>query len=230
MNKTACRLYLITPPALVAGGLAPAAFADPLAEALDAGDVACVQLRLKGVDDDAVRRAADVLRPVVQAHDVAFLMNDRPDLAVAAGCDGVHIGQDDVPYAEARRTVGSDAIVGVTCHDSRHLAMIAADAGADYVAFGSFFATATKPTKTRASVDLLAWWSEIMVVPCVAIGGITAANCAPLVAAGADFIAVSAAVWDAAEGPASAVFALNAAIAEALRTRAEHPVAPAGPS
>ena len=111
--------------------------------------------------------------------------------------------------------LGEDAIVGVTCHDSRDLAITAADQGASYVAFGAFFATATKTAPTRAGADLLSWWSDFIEVPCVAIGGITAANCAPLVRAGADFLAVSAAVWDHAGGPAAAVQELNRAIARA---------------
>ena len=135
-----CRLYLITPPRLED----PAAFAQTLAAALDAGAVACVQLRLKGIDDAAILRAAEILRPVVQDRGVAFIMNDRPDLALKAGCDGVHVGQEDATYAAARAALGADRIVGVTCHDSRHLAMEAADAGADYVAFGAFFPTATR--------------------------------------------------------------------------------------
>lgn len=207
-HKDRCRLYLITPPALD-----PAAFRDRLAEALDAGDVACVQLRLKGASDDEIRRAADILRPVAQDRGVAFLMNDRPDLAAETGCDGVHIGQEDVTYAEARRIVGRDAIVGVTCHNSRHLAMIAAEQGADYVAFGAFFPTGTKQPKTRAEPDILRWWSDLMEVPCVAIGGITVENCGVLVEAGVDFLAVVSAVWDHPEGPAAAVRAFNEAIA-----------------
>lgn len=206
------RLYLITPPALD-----PAAFADALARALDAGDVACVQLRLKAADDDAIRRAADALRPVAQSRNVAFLMNDRPDLALATGCDGVHVGQEDASYAEARRLLGPERIVGVTCHESRHLAMEAAEAGADYVAFGAFFPSATKAAKHRADPEILRWWSELMTVPCVAIGGITAENCAPLVEAGADFLAVISAVWDHPQGPAAAVREFLAAIA-AVRT------------
>jgi thiamine-phosphate pyrophosphorylase len=205
-----CRLYLITPPAL-----APAAFADTLAAALDAGDVACVQLRLKEADDDAIRRAADVLRPVAQQRGAAFLMNDRPDLALATGCDGVHVGQQDASYAEARRLLGPGRIVGVTCHQSRHLAMEAAEAGADYVAFGAFFPSGTKEATHRADLEILRWWSEIMTVPSVAIGGITPQNCAPLVAAGADFLAVIAAVWNHPEGPARAVQDFLAAIAAA---------------
>ena len=201
------RLYLITPAAIAAED-----FADRLAAALDAGDVACVQLRLKGADDDTIRRAADALRPVAQQRNVAFLMNDRADLALATGCDGVHIGQEDTPYAETRRILGPDRIVGVTCHASRHLAIDAAEQGADYVAFGAFFPTASKAATHHADLEILRWWSEIMTVPCVAIGGITPENCGPLVAAGADFLAVIAAVWDHPDGPAAAVRAFRKAI------------------
>jgi len=200
-----CRLYLITPVTLE-----PRGFSDTLKRALEAGDVASLQLRLKGVSDDDIRRATEILMPVAQARDVAFLMNDRPDLAAELGCDGVHIGQEDASYAEARKAVGPDKIVGVTCHNSRHLAMEAAEAGADYVAFGAFFPTATKEPKTRAEPELLRWWSEVMVVPCVAIGGITVENAPALIEAGADFLAVSAGVWNYAAGPEAAVRAFNA--------------------
>jgi thiamine-phosphate pyrophosphorylase len=208
IDEARCRLYLITPPRLD-----PAAFAPVLAAALDAGDVACVQLRLKGADDDAVRRAAERLRPIAQDRDIAFLLNDRPDLAAETGCDGVHIGQEDATYPEARRLIGAQGIVGVTCHDSRHLAMVAAEQGADYVAFGAFFPTTTKQPKGHPSPEILSWWSEIATVPCVAIGGITVDNCRVPVEAGADFLAVLSAVWDHADGPAAAVKAFNAAIA-----------------
>lgn len=199
-----CRLYLITPPRLEARE-----FADTLSRALDAGDVACLQLRLKDVSDDDIRRAGEILMPIAQGRDVAFILNDRPDLAAELGCDGVHVGQEDAGYAEARRLMGADRIVGVTCHDSRHLAMETAEAGADYVAFGAFFPTSTKETKTRAEPELLRWWSEIMVVPSVAIGGITVENATVLVEAGADFLAVSSGVWNCADGPAAAVKAFN---------------------
>ena len=201
-----CRLYLVTPPALD-----PLAFRDPLARALDAGEVAAVQLRLKAVDDDAVRRAVDALRPVAQSRGVAFLLNDRPDLAVQTGCDGAHVGQEDTPLQEARRLLGASTL-GATCHDSRDLAMQAGEAGADYVAFGAFFPTATKEAPTRAEPEILAWWSEMMELPCVAIGGITAENCASLVRAGADFLAVVGAVWNHPDGPGAGVQAMNAAI------------------
>lgn len=147
--------------------------------------------------------------PVAQAAGVAFIVNDRPDLARRMGADGVHIGQEDSAYAEARAIVGPQAIVGVTCHDSRHLAIEAAEAGADYVAFGAFFPTTTKDAKTRADVALLTWWQEMMTSPCVAIGGITVDNARELVLAGADFLAVSSGVWDYAEGPANAVRRFN---------------------
>jgi len=137
-----CRLYLVTPPAFD-----PQRFRDALTQALDASDVACVQLRLKEAADDDIRRACDILQPIAQRRGVAFLLNDRPDLAAQAGCDGVHVGQEDAPYKEARRRLGTDRIVGVTCHDSRHLAIDAAEAGADYVAFGAFFPTTTKPSR-----------------------------------------------------------------------------------
>jgi thiamine-phosphate pyrophosphorylase len=200
-----CRLYLITPPKLE-----PLAFAESLKGALDGGDVACLQLRLKDVSDDEIARAAEVLLPVAQSRDVAFILNDRPDLAAKLGCDGVHIGQDDTPYAETRSLVGKDRIVGVTCHNSRHLAMEAGEAGADYVAFGAFYPTATKDPKTSCEIEVLQWWAEMMTVPVVAIGGITVENAPPLVAAGADFLAVSAGIWAYKDGPAAAVRAFNA--------------------
>jgi len=213
VNAARCRLYLITPPAFE-----PDAFADALARALDAGDVACLQLRLKDVPDDAIRRASERLMPLCHAHDVAFLVNDRPDLAAEMGADGCHVGQDDVAYAEARRLVGPEQIVGVTCKASRHLAMEAAEAGADYVAFGAFFASGSKETTTRAPLELVEWWSELFQVPSVAIGGITVANCRPLVRAGIDFISVISGVWNYEAGPAAAVRDFNRAIDEAAET------------
>ena len=211
----ACRLYLITPPRL---DDLPA-FSRVLAEALDAGDVAALQIRLKDVPDAAIAAAVAALSPIAQSRGVAVILNDRPDLAARLGCDGVHIGQDDGPYAEARRLMGPAAMIGVTCLDSRVLAMEASEAGADYVAFGAFFDTATKQASTRADPEILSIWQETMLTPCVAIGGITVANGRPLVAAGADFLAVSAGVWGYAEGPAAAVRAFNAEIAAGLAER-----------
>ena len=206
-----CRLYLVTPPAL------PdlAAFAEALARALDAGDVAALQIRLKGAPDETVLRAAEAILPVAQPRGVAVLMNDRMDLAKRAGCDGVHLGQGDGDPVAARKLLGPEATIGVTCHASRHLAMEAGEAGADYVAFGAFFPTDTKEVVHKAEPEILEWWSEMFEVPCVAIGGITAANCAPLVRAGADFLAVIGAVWNHPEGPAAGVRAMDAAIAAA---------------
>ena len=202
------RLYLVTP---TSAGLD---FADTLAAALDAGDVAAVQLRLKEADDDQWRRTIDALRPVAQSRDVAFLLNDRPDLAAQSGCDGAHVGQTDTPAADARKLLGK-LTLGVTCHDSRDLAMQAGDDGADYVAFGAFFPTTTKDAPTMADPSLILWWSDLMELPCVAIGGINASNCAPLVTAGADFLAVVGAVWAHPDGAAAGVRALVSAIAAA---------------
>ncbi|MDO9473781.1 MAG: thiamine phosphate synthase [Caulobacter sp.] len=206
-----CRLYLITPPRI--DDLA--AFGRTLAHALDAGDVSALQIRLKDVPDEVIAAAVDVLTPIAHGRDVAIILNDRPDLAAKYGCDGVHVGQGDASYAQARKLVGAERIVGVTCHDSRHLAMEAAEAGADYVAFGAFFPTTTKDASTRAEPEILTIWQETMEVPCVAIGGITAENVAIVAAAGADFAAVSAGVWAHPDGPAAAVKAINAAIAGA---------------
>jgi thiamine-phosphate pyrophosphorylase len=205
-----CRLYLITPTIL------PPGFAtESLARALDAGDVAALQIRLKDAPDEAILRAAEAILPIAQARDVAVLMNDRLDLALKAGCDGVHLGQGDGDHAAARKRLGPDRMLGITCHASRHLAMEAGESGADYVAFGAFFPTSTKDTTHRPEPELLEWWSEMFEIPCVAIGGITADNCAPLVRAGADFLAVVGAVWNHPEGPAAGVRAMNTAIANA---------------
>ncbi len=203
-----CRLYLITPPSL------PPGFSDSLAAALDAGDVASLQLRLKDATPDAVARAVEQLMPIAHARDVAFLLNDDAHLAARLGCDGAHLGQSDGDHAGARMLL-EGKILGITCHASRHLAMRAGEMGADYVAFGAFFPTATKETQHVAELELLEWWSEVMEIPTVAIGGITAANCPPLVRAGADFLAVVGAVWNHPEGPAGGVRAMNQAIAEA---------------
>ena len=205
-----CRLYLITPPEIELESFAP-----QLEAALDAGDVACLQLRLKEADDDAVRRAGERLLPICRSREVPLLINDRPDLAAEIGADGAHVGADDASYADARERVGADGMVGVSCYDSRHRAMEAAASGADYVAFGAFFPTETKTPRAKADLHLLKWWSTLMVVPCVAIGGITAENCGPLVENGADFLAVIGGVWSHPDGPEAGVQAINRAIASA---------------
>jgi thiamine-phosphate pyrophosphorylase len=202
-----CQLYLITPPKFD-----PLAFAPLLEAALAAGPVAAVQLRLKGASPEAILHTGTLLRPLAQGAGVAFIVNDDPELADRLNADGVHIGQTDAPYARARALMGADRTVGVTCHDSRHFAMEAAEAGADYVAFGAFHPTATKNAPTRAEPEILTWWQALMETPCVAIGGITAETAGPLASAGADFVAVSAGVWAHPDGPAAGVKALNAAI------------------
>lgn len=196
-----CRLYLITPPHIDDLG----SFAAGLAPVFGAGDVACLQLRLKTASDDEILRALDAMQPICDSTETALILNDRPDLAAKAGCDGVHIGSEDTPYPEARAIMGEEAAVGVTCGASRHLAMTLADAGADYVAFGAFFPTQTKQNTESATLDIIEIWSQTTNVPCVAIGGITPENCGPLIEAGADFLAVSSAVWNHPDGPNTAV-------------------------
>lgn len=210
-----CRLYLITPPSLTN----LEAFAAELNSALSGGEAAALQIRLKEASDEAVIAAARRLAPIAQAFGAAVILNDRPDLAKASGCDGVHLGQGDGSVAEARRLLGPDAMIGVTCHDSRHLAMEAAEAGADYVAFGAFFPTATKATTHRPEPDILTIWQETMEIPSVAIGGITVENAAGLARAGADFVAVSQGVWGHPSGARAAVAAFNAVLDEEFRTR-----------
>lgn len=207
MSEPATLLYLISP--LDVGG----AFPDRLARALDAGPVAAFQFRVKDVPEHDAARLAEPLLRICADREVAFIVNDSVSLAKRLGADGVHLGQDDGTVADARARLGKTAQIGVTCHDSRHLAMEAGEAGADYVAFGAFFPSSTKDTKHVAEPDLLSWWSRLFELPCVAIGGITSGNCAPLVQAGADFLAVSNAVWGGDE--ATGVRALHEAIAKA---------------
>ncbi|MDB5699594.1 MAG: thiamine-phosphate diphosphorylase [Alphaproteobacteria bacterium] len=198
-DRPPCQLYLISPPDV--GG----DFADRLGEALQGGPVAAFQLRLKGLGDDEILRATEQLMPLCAAHQVAFILNDRIDLAKACGADGVHLGQGDGDPREARALLGPAAQIGVTCHDSRHLAMEAGEAGADYVAFGAFFPSTTKQAVHRPDPSILGWWSAVFEIPCVAIGGITPDNAPVLVEAGADFLAVCGSVWGHEQGPRAAV-------------------------
>ena len=200
---TDCRLYLISP--LEVGGDFPAR----LAEALDAGPVAAFQFRVKGVDEHRAARLAEPLQRLCAERDVAFIVNDSVALAKRLGADGVHLGQSDGDPREARAALGHQAQIGITCHDSRHLAMEAGEKGADYVAFGAFFPTATKVTSHRPDPSILTWWSTLFELPCVAIGGIAPENGRELVEAGADFLAVCSGVWNHPEGPAAAVEAFQ---------------------
>jgi thiamine-phosphate pyrophosphorylase len=195
------QLYLISP--LDVGGNFP----DRLARALGAGPVAAFQFRVKGIDEHEAARLAEPLQAICAAREVAFIVNDSVSLAKRLGADGVHLGQGDGDVRAARQRLGREAQIGVTCHNSRHLALEAGEAGADYVAFGAFFPTTTKHTEHIATPDLLEWWQALMEIPCVAIGGITPENCRPLVKAGADFLAVSGAVWNRDEAAALKAFA-----------------------
>jgi thiamine-phosphate pyrophosphorylase len=213
MTDIGCQLYLISP--LDVGG----EFPQRLERALEAGGglVTAFQLRIKDLDQHEAARLAQPLQAICAAHDVAFIVNDSVPLAKRIGADGVHLGQDDGDPREARQVLGLEAQIGVTCHASRHLAMEAGDAGADYVAFGAFFDSTTKPSEHRADTEMLEWWSGLFEIPCVAIGGITPDNCRPLVAAGADFLAVSGAVWNGDEAAAIKAFAAQIEAAEANR-------------
>jgi thiamine-phosphate pyrophosphorylase len=201
-----CRLYLVSPESI------DERFDDRLRQALDGGQVAAFQLRLKNVSDDVVMRTAERLIQICGERDVAFILNDRMDLAKACGADGVHLGQGDGDPRQARLLLGPSAQIGVTCHDSRHLAMDAGEAGADYVAFGAFFPSTTKEALYRPDPSILSWWSRLFELPCVAIGGVTPANGRVLVEAGADFLAVCSAVWAHPEGPKAAVDAFESVL------------------
>ena len=214
-----CRLYLISP-----GKFVLPTFAAELEAALSAGDVGAFQLRMKDATDDMIRDAVRVLMPIVHAHGVAFMLNDRVDLAKELKVDGVHLGQEDMKLADARKALGENIAIGISCHDSGHLAMEAGEAGADYVAFGAYHPTKSKSPEKLAmygtpAPDLLSWWSTYTTVPSVAIGGLTPENCGELVIQGADFIAAITAVWSHPDGPAAAVKAFNKAIKESLKAR-----------
>ena len=197
-----CKHYILTPPRIEA-----ATFASDLERTIAAEPkiVGAVQLRLKDVSDDEFKRAADALTPVCHRFGIPLIVNDRPDIAATTGADGVHIGQQDTGYDEARQLLGDDAIIGVTCHASRDLAIEAGDRGADYVAFGAFFPSVSKEAKHHATPEILEFWSQMTVVPCVAIGGITSENCGQLIDAGANYLAVIGSIWNHPDGPEAGV-------------------------
>ncbi len=207
MSKEKCQLYLITP-----SKIETRCFCEQLISTLKVGNIACVQIRLKNTPEGLTRKAIDAILPITQDYGVPLILNDDPVMALETGCDGVHIGQEDIDYTSTRNIVGRDAIVGVTCLDSIDLAMRAAERGADYVAFGAFFPSTTKISDGKPTIETIKKWSEITTVPSVAIGGITAQNCNQLILAGADFLAVISAVWEHPKGPAAAVTEFNQVI------------------
>lgn len=212
-RRPKCQLYLISPLDVTGD------FPDRLSAALAAGPVAAFQFRVKGMDQHEAARLAEPLLAICRAADVAFIVNDDVGLAKRIGADGVHLGQDDGDPREARKILGPEAQIGITVHASRHLAMSAGEAGADYIAFGAFHPTTTKQTDHQADPSIIGWWTTVSEIPCVAIGGITAENCAPIVAAGADFIAVSAGVWAAPDGAGAAVERIHTAMASPAALR-----------
>jgi thiamine-phosphate pyrophosphorylase len=204
-DRDPCKLYLISPQEV--GG----SFPDRLKAALEPGLAAAFQLRVKDVDEHELARLAEPLQRICADAEVAFIVNDSVGLARRIGADGVHLGQSDGDVRETRALLGPSAQIGRTCHDSRHLAMEAGEAGADYVAFGAFYPTTTKPSDYRPDPSILTWWSTLFELPCVAIGGITPENAKPLIDAGADFLAVCQAVWSA-EDPQAAVLRFDTAL------------------
>lgn len=217
-DEPACRLYLISPPQIELRS-----FYTQLEEALnadqpgDAGIIGCFQLRLKDVSEDIIQGAAETLLPLLKDRDIPFLINDNPRIAAAVGADGVHIGQDDTSYEETRSIVGDDAIVGVTCHTSRHMAIIAAEKGADYVTFGAFFPSTSELESDQAEPELVRWWCDTTIVQCVANGGLRVDNCTDAVSAGADFLGVSGGIWHFKDGPGAAVQAFGEVISHTPR-------------
>lgn len=208
-------LYLITPPVISDVD----AFVKQAEAAFAGGDVASLQVRMKSGDDidtPATRAVAQAIKPLCLEHEIALIINDSPQLCRALEADGVHLGADDMDLKAARELVGDDVIIGATCKNSRHAAMMAGEAGADYVAFGAFYPTETKERATPADQDILEWSQMFLTLPCVAIGGITVDNAASLVKAGADFLAVSSGVWNHSDGPAAAVAMFNRVIDEAM--------------
>lgn len=204
--RSGCALYLISPPAIDLG------FADRLKSALSGGPVAAFQLRLKGISDDDIARLAEPLQRICADYGTAFIINDSMLLAKRLGADGVHLGQGDGDPKVARTLLGPEVQIGVTCHNSRHLAMDAGEKGADYVAFGAFYPTGTKNVEFISELEILEWWSGLFELPCVAIGGVTPENAARLVDAGADFVAASGSVWSDPDGEAAAVAAFAATL------------------
>lgn len=215
-NYKTCRLYLISPPQIDLPK-----FMEAFKSAFDGGDVGSFQLRLKNASDADILKAAETLIPICREHNAAFILNDRADLAAKCNADGIHLGVDDMPVKEARKIVGENRVIGASAHASKHIAMEAGEQGADYVAFGAFYPTTSKPQEKIdkwgiPAPDILSWWQEFMLLPCVAIGGITPANCGPLVKAGADFIAAITSVWNHPKSPGTAVKEFNEAIERAL--------------
>ena len=199
-NKFLTKLYLISPPNINVNE-----FIFSLDDVLNTGLVSCFQLRLKNVKDEDIIESAKALKPICNKYHVPFILNDRLDLVNKVEADGVHLGEDDDSILEARKLLGPKAIIGASCYNSKHLAMEAAEEGADYVAFGAFFATITKDPKTKADINIIKDWTLISNIPCVAIGGINSSNCKELVDAGVDFIAVVGSIWNKNDDPKSAI-------------------------
>jgi thiamine-phosphate pyrophosphorylase len=168
------------------------------------GGVAMVQYRNKAAEGELRREQAHALARLCRAFQIPFVINDHLDLAMEVGADGVHLGREDTPLTDARRHLGNGKIIGISCYDSIERAVEAEHCGADYVAFGAFFASVTKPGASSAALDLLNRAKRKLQVPVVAIGGVTAHNAAGLIQRGADAVAVNNALFSATDIRATA--------------------------
>ncbi len=197
-------IYLISPPKISLDSF------EPLLESiLQTGKISVFQLRLKECLDDEIIASANILVRLCHKYSIQFILNDRADLAKLVNADGVHIGKEDGSVENARKILGPNKIIGVSCYDSIDRAMEVGEAGADYIAFGAFYPTTTKLNTAKPKIDILEQWTSISVLPCVAIGGINQNNCKPLIKAGADLIAVVSNIWGS-EDPVKATLELAA--------------------
>ena len=198
------QLYLVTPPAFDLDQ-----FPDRLARVLDGADIACLRLAMATRDADTVARAADALREIAHARDIAIVIADHVVLAERLGLDGVHLGDAAKSVRSARKTLGPDAVVGCHCGHSRHDGMTAGEAGADYIAFGPVGATGLGDGRV-AEDDIFEWWSQMIELPVVAEGGLTPERVAAL-APHTDFFAIGEEIW-AADDPLAALRSLTASL------------------
>ena len=200
MTEYLTKIYLITPPKID-----EKLFFASLENVLSTKIVSCLQIRLKNVEDKNIIEICKIVRPICDNYKIPLIINDRLDLVKKCDADGVHLGQDDGSIKDARKYLGSNFIIGASCYNSKHIAMKAAENGADYVAFGAFFESKTKIPKVQVKTNIIEDWNFISNIPCVAIGGITPTNCKDLIKAGADHLAVIGSIWNSDKSPEKAI-------------------------
>ncbi len=200
MTEYLTKIYLITPPKIDENF-----FFTSLENVLSTKIVSCLQIRLKNVEDKNIIEICKIVRPICDNYKIPLIINDRLDLVKKCDADGVHLGQEDGSIKDARKYLGSNFIIGASCYNSKHIAMEAAENGADYVAFGAFFESKTKVPKVKVKKNIIEDWNFISNIPCVAIGGITPTNCKDLIKAGADHLAVIGSIWNSDKSPEKAI-------------------------